>query len=102
RAAREAGVPAMDGTLMLLAQGAAAYRCWTGREAPLETMRAALGVDRSDALGGRPAAGAERDGQARALARELHDHHDRHAPSTRTPAAPRSGSAESGRTSGRE
>jgi len=61
RAAREAGVPAMDGTLMLLAQGAAAYRCWTGREAPLETMRAALGVDRSDAVGGRAAAGVERD-----------------------------------------
>ena len=42
RAARAAGVPAMDGTTMLLAQGAAAYRCWTGREAPVETMRAVL------------------------------------------------------------
>ncbi len=42
RLARAAGVPATDGTTMLLAQGAAAYRCWTGRTPPLEVMRRAL------------------------------------------------------------
>ncbi|HEU5209479.1 MAG TPA: shikimate dehydrogenase [Longimicrobiales bacterium] len=60
RAARQAGVPAMDGTVMLLAQGAAAYRCWTGRDAPLEVMRAALDAGGADPVG-RAAAGADYD-----------------------------------------
>lgn len=42
RTARAAGLPATDGTTMLLAQGAAAYRCWTGRTAPRDLMRQAL------------------------------------------------------------
>ncbi len=57
-AARNAGVHAMDGTTMLLAQGAAAYRCWTGREAPMETMRAALGSGGVDPVG-RAVSGSE-------------------------------------------
>ncbi len=42
RALRAAGVPAADGTEMLLRQGAAAFRRWWGVPAPLEAMRAAL------------------------------------------------------------
>ncbi len=42
RAARELGVPAADGSTMLIAQGAAAYRCWTGRNAPVEVMQRAV------------------------------------------------------------
>lgn len=44
RAARDAGLPAADGTTMLLAQGAASFRCWTGHTPPLEVMRRAIGV----------------------------------------------------------
>ncbi len=40
--ARELGIPAGDGAGMLLAQAAAAFRRWTGREAPVAAMRAAL------------------------------------------------------------
>lgn len=42
RAVRERGGRAFDGAEMLLRQAAAAFRCWTGREAPLEVMREAL------------------------------------------------------------
>jgi shikimate dehydrogenase len=42
RAAQEAGARAANGLSMLLHQGALAWEIWTGRPAPLETMRAAL------------------------------------------------------------
>jgi shikimate dehydrogenase len=42
-----AGIPAADGVGMLVAQAAAAFRCWWGRPAPIETMRRAVG--RTDA-----------------------------------------------------
>lgn len=42
RAARARGLRAMGGLAMLLYQGAAAFTLWTRREAPLDTMRAAL------------------------------------------------------------
>ena len=38
------GRPVSDGTMMLLHQAAAAFELWTGRPAPLEQMRAALGA----------------------------------------------------------
>ena len=41
-AARARGIPAMDGSEMLLRQGAAAFELWWGREAPLSAMREAL------------------------------------------------------------
>lgn len=46
RHARDLGIAAADGTDMLLAQGAAAFRRWFDVEAPVPVMRAAL-VDRS-------------------------------------------------------
>lgn len=42
RRARAAGCLAVDGLIMLLHQGARAFRLWTGVEAPLGAMRAAL------------------------------------------------------------
>lgn len=42
RHARSLRIPAADGTGMLLAQGAAAFRRWFGVDPDLETMRAAL------------------------------------------------------------
>lgn len=42
RRARDAGCVAIDGLLMLLHQAAASFRIWTGRDAPVEAMRAAL------------------------------------------------------------
>jgi shikimate dehydrogenase len=45
RAAREAGLRVANGLAMLLYQGAAAFELWTGRDAPLQEMRAALGLD---------------------------------------------------------
>lgn len=42
REMRNRGVPAMDGTEMLVQQGAAAFRCWWGMEPPLHVMRDAL------------------------------------------------------------
>lgn len=42
REMRASGIPAADGQEMLLRQGAAAFRRWWGREAPLDAMRAAL------------------------------------------------------------
>ena len=44
RAAHAAGLRAMGGLSMLLYQGAAAFTLWTGYEAPLAAMRAALEV----------------------------------------------------------
>lgn len=40
--AREHGLSVVDGTGMLVHQGAAAFELWTGRPAPVEAMRAAL------------------------------------------------------------
>jgi shikimate dehydrogenase len=42
RHARELGIPAADGTAMLLAQGGAAFRLWFGIEPPASVMEAAL------------------------------------------------------------
>lgn len=44
RAARAAGLVAVNGLPMLLHQGAAAFELWTGHAAPLAVMRAALGL----------------------------------------------------------
>ncbi len=40
-AARQTGVPTLDGLEPLVAQGALSFELWTGRAAPLEVMRAA-------------------------------------------------------------
>jgi shikimate dehydrogenase len=42
RRARQLGLRCVDGWSVLLAQGAASFQAWTGVEAPLEAMRAAL------------------------------------------------------------
>jgi shikimate dehydrogenase len=42
RLAREAGATTLDGLGMLVYQGAIAYKLWTGQEAPIPVMRAAL------------------------------------------------------------
>ena len=42
QAAREAGARTLDGTGMLIHQGAIAFKQWTGEEAPVEVMRLAL------------------------------------------------------------
>jgi shikimate dehydrogenase len=42
RHARSLAIPAADGSEMLLAQGAAAFRRWFGVQAPLDVMRSAL------------------------------------------------------------
>jgi shikimate dehydrogenase len=42
-AARASGATVVSGLDVLLAQGAASFELWTGREAPLDAMRAALG-----------------------------------------------------------
>lgn len=42
RQARKLGIPAADGTGMLVAQGAAAFARWFGGEPPIELMRGAL------------------------------------------------------------
>jgi shikimate dehydrogenase len=44
RAAREAGATVIDGREVLVAQGAAAFELWTGVPAPIEVMRAAVGL----------------------------------------------------------
>jgi shikimate dehydrogenase len=46
RAARACGLRASGGLAMLLYQGAAAFTLWTGQEAPIAVMRAALGIER--------------------------------------------------------
>jgi len=45
RAAREAGATVIDGREVLVAQGAAAFALWTGMPAPVEVMRAAVGLN---------------------------------------------------------
>jgi shikimate dehydrogenase len=42
-AAREHGARTLDGLEILLAQGALSFELWTGRQAPLEVMRRAVG-----------------------------------------------------------
>src|SRR6185312_7926288 len=44
RAARAQGLRASGGLPMLLYQGAASFTLWTGHEAPIAVMRAALGM----------------------------------------------------------
>jgi shikimate dehydrogenase len=43
-AARRAGARVVDGLEVLVAQGAASFELWTGVPAPVEAMRAALGL----------------------------------------------------------
>jgi shikimate dehydrogenase len=43
-AARRAGATVVTGLAVLLAQGAAAFELWTGRDAPIGPMREALGL----------------------------------------------------------
>jgi shikimate dehydrogenase len=43
-AAREAGARVISGVEVLVAQGAASFELWTGVEAPVEVMRAAVGL----------------------------------------------------------
>jgi shikimate dehydrogenase len=45
RAARERGLPASDGSDMLVEQGAAAFRDWFGTDAPRRAMIDALATD---------------------------------------------------------
>ncbi|MFP3904638.1 MAG: shikimate dehydrogenase family protein, partial [Armatimonadota bacterium] len=42
KAAKTVGANTLEGTGMLLYQGASAYELWTGRDAPVEVMRQAL------------------------------------------------------------
>ena len=44
RAARAAGATVIDGREVLVAQGAAAFQLWTGMPAPVDVMRAAVGL----------------------------------------------------------
>lgn len=44
RAARDAGATVVNGLEVLVAQGAASFEIWTGVPAPVETMRAAIGL----------------------------------------------------------
>ena len=44
RAAREAGATVVTGVEVLVAQGAASFELWTGVPAPVEVMRAAVGL----------------------------------------------------------
>ena len=43
-AARVAGATVVGGLEVLVAQGAAAFELWTGRAAPIDAMRAAVGL----------------------------------------------------------
>jgi len=45
RVARARGLPTRDGAGMLLHQGARAFELWTGQDAPVEIMRAAMFAD---------------------------------------------------------
>jgi shikimate dehydrogenase len=44
RAARVNGATVVEGLEVLVAQGAASFELWTGRKAPVDVMRAALGL----------------------------------------------------------
>ncbi len=44
RAAREHGIPAVDGKEILVQQGALSFERWTGRKPPLDVMRQAAGA----------------------------------------------------------
>ena len=44
-AARAAGATATDGLDFLVGQGAKSFELWTGREAPIDAMKRALGLD---------------------------------------------------------
>jgi shikimate dehydrogenase len=44
RAARENGATVVEGFDVLVAQGAVSFELWTGRQAPVDVMRAALGL----------------------------------------------------------
>jgi shikimate dehydrogenase len=46
RAARERGATVVNGLEVLVAQGAASFEIWTGMAAPVEVMRAAVGLSR--------------------------------------------------------
>jgi shikimate dehydrogenase len=48
-AARRAGATVITGLEVLVAQGAASFELWTGEPAPVEVMRAAVGLDVSPA-----------------------------------------------------
>jgi shikimate dehydrogenase len=50
RDAEAAGANAMDGEIMLLHQGAAAFALWTGQPAPLEVMSQALSEARAEGV----------------------------------------------------
>jgi shikimate dehydrogenase len=50
RDAEAAGATAMDGEIMLLHQGAAAFALWTGQPAPLEVMSQALSEARAEGV----------------------------------------------------
>jgi shikimate dehydrogenase len=50
RDAEAAGATAMDGEIMLLHQGAAAFALWTGQSAPLEIMNQALSEARAEGV----------------------------------------------------
>ncbi len=62
--ARRAGRPTLDGTGMLLHQGAAAFRRWTGKEAPLSVMAQALAEAAENAKPRQPQHGALREQRA--------------------------------------
>jgi len=64
RDAEAAGCTVMDGETMLLHQGAAAFRLWTGQEPPLEVMSEALAAARAEGL--RSAEGEPADDQGAA------------------------------------
>jgi shikimate dehydrogenase len=44
REARARGLATADGWTVLVAQGAASFQAWTGREAPIAAMREAVGA----------------------------------------------------------
>jgi shikimate dehydrogenase len=73
RDAEAAGAVAMDGEIMLLHQGAAAFALWTGKPAPLEVMSEAL-------------AGARAEGVRSAEGEPAGDGADAAVPETATPA----------------
>ena len=67
RDAQAAGATTLDGELMLLHQGAAAFTLWTGQPAPLELMQAKLAEARA---GGLRSAEGEPTGEPAAAAAE--------------------------------